>query len=46
MIENLWSGRIILGTVLGSTGVQFDDILAICHTFTSDGLTGGRCPVP
>ena len=40
MPEKPWSGRLTLGTVLDSAGVRLDDILAIRHTYTSDGLTG------
>ena len=40
MIKNSWSGQLTLGNVLESTGAEIDDILAVRHTFTPDGLTG------
>lgn len=40
MTEHSWTGRLALGTILDTAGVRIDDILAIRHTFTADGLTG------
>ena len=40
MTDNSWSGHLTLGTVLDTAGVRIDDILAIRHTYTPDGLTG------
>ncbi|PWH07406.1 excinuclease ABC subunit C [Brachybacterium endophyticum] len=40
MTEADRSGRLTLGTVLTTAETRFDDVLAVRHTFTPDGLTG------